>query len=34
MKQYQSAEIEIIRFDAEDIVTSSTCEFEGEIIWG
>jgi hypothetical protein len=33
MKQYQNAEMEIVRFESEDIVTTSfVCEFEGEEI--
>ena len=32
MKTYQTAEMEIISFAAEDIVTSSTCPFETEEI--
>lgn len=29
MVKYTEAELEIIRFDAEDVITTSVCEYDG-----
>ena len=29
MVKYTEAELEIIRFDAEDVITTSDCEYDG-----